>query len=377
MPTLPINTVYSCYLYLRLGLILFAVHFIFYEKHNKGYSKFTPFVLSAFILLICVFANGGDYWTYLRWYETDSLDEHIEPIWIFVKSIVPWNYSLFRFFVWGTGLIVMSRIIDRCRVDKAMALCLMGSFYIVSFCYARAAIAIVFLSYGAVLLYSAKSDFKSSIERWTLVLFFMGIGLLMHRSMLLVIPAMLFPKFHVLSRNSLILFLALFPLFAIIFNALFPYLAGFISDNDYYGEFALNYLSLDYNKTDRFLGELFPRLPILGFYLIALFALLGDKFVPKTIRMVATAAFAILYTSFLFATVISVNGITYFYRVFNMAYPFIIVTIAYAVMKNRGLKGTSVVALLMALFFLLLEIRYFMFINPNLINDQMLNRYLI
>lgn len=377
MPRLPINTLYYCYLFLRLGLILYSLYFIYKEKYLKGYAKRTPFVLGFLILIICVIAVGGDYWSYLSWYETGLLDEHVEPIWMHIKDLIPWNYSLFRAIVWGVGLILMIQLFDICNVDKALALCLFGSFYIVFYCYARASIALAFLLYGIIQFYRSSNKGILQIWRWILCFLFIVLGLLLHRSMFLIIPALLMPLFVKLNRTSFVILLVLFPVFSLLFNFLFPYLSQVATANTYFGENALEYLSLDIDKGARFWSDLLPRLPILLFYVVAAFSLNKCHTVPSIISKVTTAAFFILYTSFLFATVSEANGITFFYRSFNMAYPFMIVTITYSVNHLGSLRMSSLFFLVMVLLLLLIDIRYFVLINPNVIQEQMKTRYLL
>lgn len=373
------NFIFYLSLFLKLMIILYTMAFLNKSKYIHGYNKRVSLLLWLILLLLCVYAVSGDYWTYKYWYEEggDYYDAHMEPIWNYIRKIIPWGFSVFRAVVWGAGLLLIAKIIDYCHVDKALTYCLIGVFYISYFSYARAAVALAFLAFGFVFLYRSKEEVNSNRSRWLLFILFAWIGLLMHRSMYIIIPALLLPLWIKLNRQSITVLIILFPLLSFLFNVFFPYISSYAIESELVGDSASNYLTLEYDKTNRFLKELFDRLPMILFYLMALFKLYKNKDIPDIIKKVSTAAFFILYTGFLFSTITNGNGMTFFYRTLNMAYPFMIITTAYTIHNVNQMKNESLFFVVVALLMLLINIRFYIFINPNYIYEQMMNRYLL
>lgn len=367
---------YILYLFMRLGIVLYALLFLSKSKYSIGYKRVTPFLLMLLFLWLCVYAVSGDYWSYRYWYDFGgSFDDRIEPIWGVVKKIIPWGYSVFRAIVWGAGLVLFAKTIELCGVDKMLSYCLFGVFYFHYYCYARAAIALSFIIFAFVVLCRRK-ELHTKLVNWLLVLLFAIVGLSMHRSMFMIIPALFLPFFVELNRKTLRTLIILFPVFAVIFNAIFPYIYLYIGGNEFVGEAAKTYMSLDYDKRSRFIAELMPRLPFLIFYLMAMFRIKKYKNISFIIEKISAAAFYIIYISFLFATVSSVNGMTFFYRFINMAFPLMIITIAYTIENIDRMKKASIIFLMIMACFVLIQIRYILFKNPNLIIDEMMSRYL-
>ena len=372
-----VNLFYYAFLFVRLGICLYAFAYINKHTYLRRDNKTVSTVLWVVFLSLCIIAVTGDYWTYMYWYnEGGVLDEHMEPIWINIKKMLPWNYTVFRAIVWGSGLVLMTKIIYYCRVNKSVAFLLFGVFYILYYCYARAAIALAFILFGFIHLYLGDSCEKSKFSRRLIFIVFSLLGLLMHRSIFLIVLPLLIALWIKLDRNSLKVLILLFPLLSLLFNMLFPYLTSMAAENEFVGESASNYLSLDYNKLSRFFKELTDRLPMLILYGTAMIKISRHQIVPHYIRRVSTSAFLIIYLSLLFATVTSANGITFFYRIINMAYPFMIITVAYALQYAANMKKITLICIGLAIVMLLINIRFFMFINPNAIWEQMNDRYL-
>lgn len=372
-----VNLFYYAFLFVRLGICLYAFAYINNNTYLRRDSKTVSAVLWVVCLFLCIIAVTGDYWTYMYWYnEGGVLDEHMEPIWNNLKNVLPWNYSVFRAIVWGSGLLLMAKIIDYCRVNKTVAFLLFGVFYILYFCYARAAIALAFILFGFIHLYLGGSFERKKISRWLIFVVFSLLGLIMHRSIFLIVLPLLIALWIKLDRHSLRALIVLFPFFSLLFNLFFPYFSGMAAENEFVGESASNYLSLDYDKFSRFFKELIDRLPMLILYGAAMIKISRFQIVPRYIRRVSTAAFLIIYLSFLFATVISANGITFFYRITNMAYPFMIVTVAYTLQYAANMKKITLICIGWAIVLLLINIRFFMFINPNIIWEQLNDRYI-
>ena len=129
-----VNLLYYIFLFVRLGICLYAFAYINKNTYLRRDNKIVSNILWVVLLLLCIIAVNGDYWSYLYWYNEGGIhEEHVEPIWNSIKKIIPWNYTLFRAVVWGFGLILITKMIDYCKVNMPIALFLFGVFYILYF----------------------------------------------------------------------------------------------------------------------------------------------------------------------------------------------------------------------------------------------------
>ena len=364
------NTYYTIYLGLKLLLIIIALVYLY----NKGYKKplkssYTIFFFMG-ILAVCIFADVGDYWSYYRWYEGYD-DEHIEMIWYLIKAIIPFGYDIFRGVVWGVGLLLYVRMCKKYNVDIVLALCLFSIFYIDFYNYARAAIAIIYVLFGFSLWYC---NYEKRIKYYALALVFISVGVMMHVTMLLVLPAMLISLFLKLNKKSLITLSVLFPFISIFLNLYSNYFLTAVFGSDYVGEAALSYLSA--KTEDTYFSVLLRRIPALFLYCISLVYLIGSPLSNQGIQRVSTAAFMIIYTAFLLTTISSANMVVPFYRALNMSYPLMLFTIAFTIKNIRSLKGLTIFMALFVLFELLLTIRVYI-LHPDFVIKQINDNFLI
>lgn len=367
------NLYYILYLALQTVVVLFAIIYFLNLNKTSNEKKSVPFLLGLVLILICVFAASGDYWTYKFWYEMGFSEEIIEPTLHWVKLLVPNNYDIYRAVVWGTGIVLFYLICVQCRLDVTMSMFLFVVFYMSMYTYSRASVAIILIAFG-FLLYN-NNGFKL-VYRILILLLFVWLGLMTHRSMLVAVPAILLAPHIKISKNNIWIMIALFPILSIFFNFIMPYVMGNILHYDYFGDKASSYLKNDSVEVT-YLNALLQRFPILFMYFYTLFQTDFNKCQNKSVLAANSAAFLILYTAFLIATITTINASVLFYRTLNMSAPFIIVAITYAIEVNRRrFKNAAIVASLYVLFNIILNIRVFL-LRPDFIIIQINERYFL
>lgn len=367
------NLYYWIYLSLQFLFVLFAIFYFVNKNYYKQYNWFLPLLLLSALAAMCVFAVSGDYWSYKAWYNDYYTRYGFEPIWDVIKSYIPYGYDVFRLLVWGVGLVLF---LIMCKIVKAnivLAFFLFGVFYIKFYCYARSAVALMFVLLSFVILY--KKDGTKRVWRYLLSISILIIGLMMHRSLIMAVPALICSRYVTFNRQTLVVLLLLYPIFAVVINILFPYIAIVMNDSEFYGAKVEGYFG-NSRVTVTFLQAIIQRLPIIILYFISLRYAIYNKLKENNAGIINMAAFLLLYTSFLFMSIRGGNTTVFVYRTLNMAMPFMILSIANTMMNIKEMGKFVVVLSFYVLFEVLLSIRIF-YIAPNIIINQMNDRYLI
>lgn len=368
------NLYYWVFLFLRLAVMLYSIYFIWNQGYRKQYKRSLPIILGLLLTVICVVEVSGDYWSYKRWYDAGLLmeEEHFEPIWYYIRNLVPYGFDYFRLAAWGSGILLFCMMCRNAKVDLALALCLFGMFYISLYGYARASVALMFVLFAFVFYWNAESKRKNT--RIIVFLTFAICGMAMHRSMIMIIPALLLaPRIHI-NRNTIIYSVILYPFLAVIINLLIPIVSNYFFASEFYGQSEV-YLNSS-NVHVSFLSAILTRLSLIipFFYAFSIYSRSGLN--TPIIDKVASAAFLIIYTGLLFVSVIGINTSVMFYRILNMAFPFMIITITYTLKDVKEFGRLVILMSLYELITILLTIRIF-YITPNFIIKQIQERYFI
>ena len=95
------------------------------------------------------------------------------------------------------------------------------------------------------------------------------------------------------------------------------------------------------------------------------------------VKKIAFSAFLIVYFALLFYTIKAGNGLAFFYRTLNMAYPFMLMSVAYSIkhLGNQYNKFTFVVVALYVLF--TLQAMFRILINPDYLSKQVYEKYIL
>ena len=368
---------YLVYFFLIAGVSFYSIR-LFYTRNYLVNNKRTPrIILFIVLLLLIVFAASGDYWTYRKWYDTGFETEHYEPIWDTIRLLIPWSFDFFRWVLWGGALVLFTIM---CRLHKSellIAFPLFALFYMNNFSYARATIGYMLILYAYFLIIRIK---RNHYHSWLILLpviaCCLSIGFQMHRSMpllLAILAASFFLKPH---KNIIIGLLIFFPVISLALNTIvFPYVMNFVADDDDRLKYAEYYLADErgFNFFIRLI--LFIHLPFLLLYFVSFMNII-KKEKDAIVRKIAFVAFLIVYSAFLFYTIKEGNGLTLFYRTLNMAYPFMIMSVAYSTKYlNNHYKLTLIIVLYQALFSLQAMLR--IIISPDSLYKQVYERYIM
>lgn len=359
------------------GISIYSIR-LFYTRNYLVNNSTTPrIVLFIVLLLLIVFNASGDYWTYRMWYDSGTEIVHFEPIWETIRSIIPWGFDIFKLVLWGGCLILFTIMCKWHKSDLLIAFSLFALFYMGNYSYARATIAYMLILFAYYLIVRAK---ESHYRHWPLLLLIVilcvSIGTQMHRSMLILLAIAIFSFFLKPRKNSVILLLLFFPVISIVFNTIFfPYINSFISNDVDTARLMENYLK-DTRGIAAFFGQLLNHLPILILFFISIFNILKKDCLSLTVKRIAFCAFNIVYFSFLFYTIKAGNGLALFYRTLNMAYPFMIMTIAY---NLKHINNMYILTLILVVYKVLMTflVMYQVLINPDYLYNQVYQRYIL
>ena len=177
---------------IMLALCIFSFFYIkkvklpLEEKRRRSIGFLVFFIF--FSIGYCV---NSDYFNYRnwviwasRWYDSDASVA-------LYQSLAYWcngNYDLFRFVVWGGGLILVYISSRKLHIDSFTTLLILFVFYCTYFCYARASLAMAVYWFGVVFFVTTSS--KSIIKKIIgIILIFSSI--IFHREM--IVPVLCLP----------------------------------------------------------------------------------------------------------------------------------------------------------------------------------------
>ena len=357
-----------------IGVSFYSIRLFTTKNYLVNTSTATPVVLFIIILILIIVSATGDYWSYRLWYDTGRENLHFEPIWNTIRSIIPWGFNIFRLILWGGGLILFTIMCKWNKTDLILSYSLFILFYTFYYCYARATVAYMLLLFAYYLVVRLK---ENHYRRWPLSLLLailcVWIGLQMHRSMLILLMILAFSLFVKPRKQTFIVLLLLFPIISLIFNTiLYPYFMFSVVDEEQ--TILMDRYLRDKRGFNEFIKHLFRHLPILLLFFVSLINILKKKSVSPTVKKIAFCAFNIVYFSFLFYTIKAGNGLTLFYRTMNMAYPFMIMSIAYSLKCINNMYYLTLLTVTFKVLLTFLEI-YQALINPDYLYNQVLERY--
>ena len=369
-------TYYLIYFLLMTGVSIYLIRLIFTRDYFVNDRSTPRVVLFVVLLLQIVVAASGDYWTYRMWYDRGVETEHYEPIWETIRTLIPWGFDVFKLILWGGCLLLFTIM---CRWHKSELLIvfpLFALFYMNNYSYARATIGYMLILFAYYLIVRAK-DVRNI--RWLLlsiiVILLVLLGLQMHRTMPILLAILVLSLLLPPRKNIIIVLLFLFPVISIVFNTfLFPYLTSvFIVDEDTLR--LVDYYLADERGVSVFIRLIIVNLPMLLLFFVSFVSIIKRE-KTATVRKIAFTAFLIVYFAFLFYTLRAGNGLALFYRTLNMAYPFMLMSVAYSMKYLKyPYNFTNMVIVYQALFTLQSMLR--IVINPDSLYRQVYERYII
>lgn len=358
------------------GICLYSIR-LFRTRNYLDNSSNTPrVVLFIVLLLLIVFCATGDYWSYRGWYDYGYENVHFEPIWENLRSLIPWGFDYFKLVLWGSCLCLFTIMCNWNKSDLLISFSLFGLFYMTNYSYARATIAYMLLLFAYYLLIRLRE--KRNRHR-ILILIIIAIciwfGLQLHRSMPMLLAIMIAVFFLKPQKNTFITLLVLFPIISIFFNTvLYPYILAYTAAETDISRLVDVYLFEDSRGFNAFIRQLIDHLPILLLFFVSFVNILKNKESSRTVRSISFLAFMIVYFAFLFYTIREGNGLTLFYRTMNMAYPFMIMSIAYS-LKHINTMFVLTLAVVVYRVLLTFLIMFQMLSNTDYLYNQVLERY--
>jgi hypothetical protein len=341
-------------------------------------KKNTPRVVLFIILLLqIVFAASGDYWTYRMWYDTGIEIEHYEPIWEKLRALIPWGFDIFKLVIWGGCLLLFTIMCRWHKSELLIAFPLFALFYMSNFSYARATIGYILIMFAFYLIVRLK---ESHYHRWYLlmiiVFYCVSLGLQMHRSIPLILAILTVSFFLKPQKHIIIGLLLFFPVISLVFNTvLFPYIMTVIADDTDTSRLVDYYLQGDVRGLKFFITVVILHLPFLVLFFVS-FKNIIKREGSALVRKIAFAAFLTVYSSFLFYTIQTGNGLALFYRTLNMAYPFMLMSVAYSTKYiNSHYKLTFIIVAYQSLFTLQTMLR--VIFSPDSLYKQVYERYIL
>lgn len=368
------NVQYAVYLLLRCLTITFSMFFFFRKRYIGKSGDKTPYLLLLIMLYMCINIPAGDYWTYKYWFENSDKFTHLEQIWNVLREAIPESYELFRGIVWGTGLLAFVGIVKLSKSNMTVCLVLFATFYIMTFGYARSAIAYMLISLAYIMYIQDRPLLKNNLFNNLLILALLATGVLMHRSMLILILLLVISERVRIRRNSISALIIGFPIIVVILKFAFLPVSHFLlSSADDINEMAQNYLQEENTGLWKFFVEILHNLPLLVLYGFSLkSSMLSDN---QQIKKMANASFLIIYAAFVMFFTFSGNSLIFFYRTLYMAHPLMLILIAKEITSKRDMKLPLVMAFVVEIYYLYNSIMTFMN-DPMYIINQMNDRYL-
>lgn len=305
-----------------------------YNNSNIYDKKHASIMFSLLLLMCTICNNNGDYYTYRNWFlygygETAKTDEWIEPIYYWIKAIIPFSYLFFRLAIWGTGIYIYKKLCEKAGVNILLSYILFGIFYIFAYSYARASLGIAITCYAFILLVQNRS--KKVMYYIKIVLLFL-LATLLHKTCISLIIILLLSQILKLNTKTLFLLAILFIPLSKILNSNLDILGSIVGLSEYQTEKYLNADNEIYERSSE-IKKFIPLLILLFFSIRKIFV--NKKSIPYHIERIVMGTISILYVAALLTTLSIGLGQTIALRFYLMAFIFALICCAYAIQNLK------------------------------------------
>ena len=262
-------------------------------RQDRNYAP-----MFLFLLLFCTFGFiGGDYFNYLSLYKSNTsasagaTGQHVEAFYSWLIKILPTNFFVWRFVVWGMASVLMVATFKRFRVPAKIANLVFLLVISVVFASFRNTLGFVTLFFGSTFLLSDKGN------RFGNLLIFAGClicSLFLHRSMFIFATLFCVALIPIGKRTYLISVL-LFPvLYKLIDSYAYQLLgASFVSEDS--SAHGVGYLESDFRVDTTLMGYvqlLIWRLPV---YAMLIYAIIKIYFKQQKVSYVVKTYLNVTY----------------------------------------------------------------------------------
>lgn len=310
---------YNQYLFCLVFYLIIVVVAWRWKLNEK--NKTLTWILA---LLFCLFSYfNSDYFHYEE--ELMELDQSYKDFfYYYIAELSGRVYWLFRLIIWGAALLLFYLTSNRLGLQKNLSIYVFAVFFLPTFCYARASLAMALYFYGLSFLANPKPNHK--ILSFMIGLLFILASFLGHRSFLVIIA--LTPVIFIRFRKwHMIVLLLAFPFILNVMTGLLTQMMGGTILNgegfESFSESATRYSEL--NRIERnWKFQLITNLKYIGFYIPLFVILLKTKFnqllLSSTMSkyLSITIAIFIIATSFLLITDVGATDV--------LAYRFLFMT---------------------------------------------------
>lgn len=289
--------------FLLWSILIFAYRKNFYSRIDNADNY------KLFLLVVIVYSTfgfcTGDYPNYAELYEritrtTNIRAMHMEDFYIWLIEILPNDYNLWRFFVWGLSTIVAVWTFKKYRLNSQFACLIFALMLMQYFAAPRNSLGYMVLFLGVAWLFYPKHKTLATILIGILIILS---STFFHKSMflyILVICISLIPFKKSMYIISLILFPVLYISFIKLSVFILPYIAG---DTESLSS-GMMYLEKDEVLVANFNGLirlLIQRTPIFILVFLAVKSIIfkGEK-IPYVFKVLLNYTYILIYISMLF-----------------------------------------------------------------------------
>lgn len=163
-----------------INFVLMNVIFLFSYICRR---KREPIFFSWFLVLIFVLYAfwDTDYFSFRTIFYTPEIVNFRDPLYYYLSLISLDSYTLFRFIIWGTGLLLFAKTIRRFGIPYNIAIYIFSIFFLLTFSYARVSLGMAMYFYGLSHLIKPNRFHKFGSIFWGLL--WIGCSYFGHRSM--------------------------------------------------------------------------------------------------------------------------------------------------------------------------------------------------
>ena len=273
----------------------------------RGYGQDNNYVpLFVFLLVFCTFAFiGGDYFNYQSLYKSNTSlsagasGQHVEAFYIWLIKVLPTNFFVWRFVVWGLASALMVATYKRFRVPAKVASVVFLLVVSVVFASFRNTLGFVALFFGSTFLFCQKGN---KLLNYIVFAIFIVCSLFLHRSMF-IFAALFCVALIPIGKKTYLLSIVLFPvLYKLIDNYAYQLLGSSLASEDA-ATHGVGYLESDFRVDTTLMGYvqlLIWRLPI---YVILIYSIIKIYFrqqdVTYAVKTYLNVTYFLVYISLL------------------------------------------------------------------------------
>lgn len=257
-------------------LIWLLLLFVNFNVLNSSFPRFCS-TYKVFFVLTVVFSTWGfitgDYFHYKEiFYSLSRYNDmhHLEPIYLYLAKILNGNYTIWRFVIWATSLLLYIAIMRMLHVRADIGSLCFALFSMFYFCSHRQTLAFCIVFLAVILLLDTNKKFLFKLLAMGLLI----VSISFHRSMPIYIVLIIISLIP-LNRYAYVAIICAFPL--LYYN--FDNILAFIVDSAFVGQdLTKSYIESDFRVFATIWGKIANVITQLPVYLLLIFAIYKTTF---------------------------------------------------------------------------------------------------